>query len=213
VPALTWRRENFTVGVDSGIVRTLVPENTWSRVRTDDALYTKNGDRLRLKIRGAHENVLSDVSFVQGLLDGKLIHALGPKTRVLARTEIGATGTGQFRSLPPTLRFFAGGSNSVRGYSYNSLGPRDELRHVIGGPYLLTAGLEMDQMFLPKWGGAVFIDTGNAMNRLGLSTLKRGVGFGLRWVSPVGLVRTDFGWGLDREGTPLNVHLAVGTEL
>jgi translocation and assembly module TamA len=213
VPALTWRRENFVVGVDSGIVRTLVPENTWTRIRSDDALYTKNGDRVRLKVRGAHEAALSDVSFVQGLLDGKLIHSFGPKTRGLARMEVGATGTDQFRSMPPTLRFFAGGTNSVRGYSYNSLGPRDELRHVIGGPYLLTASLEADQMVLPKWGVAAFFDTGNAMNRLGFSTMKRGVGVGLRWVSPVGLVRTDFGWGLDREGTPLNVHLAVGAEL
>ncbi len=213
VPGLGYRRENFVVGLDTGVVRTLIPENTWSRVRTDDALYTRNGDRLRLKIRGAQAGVLSDVSFFQGLLDGKVIHALGPRSRGLARFELGATSTGEFRSLPPSIRYFAGGANSVRGYSYNSIGPRDEADHVIGGPFLITASLEADHIFfMNKYGLAVFADAGNALNSLSLD-LKKGVGVGLRWVSPVGLVRADLGWGLDRKGTPLNVHLAIGSEL
>ena len=213
VPGLGYRRENFEVGLDSGVVRTLIPENTWSRVRTDDALYTRNGDRLQLQIRGAQAGILSDVSFFQGRLNGKVIHAIGPRSRGLARLELGAMTSGEFRSLPPSLRFFAGGSNSVRGYSYNSLGPRDEADHVIGGPYLVTASLEADHIFfMDRYGLAVFADAGNALNSLSLH-LKKGVGVGLRWVSPVGLVRADLGWGLDRKGTPLNVHLAIGSEL
>jgi translocation and assembly module TamA len=213
VPGLGYRRENFEVGLDTGLVRTLIPENTWSRIRTDDAVYTRNGDRLRFKIRGAQEGVLSDVSFFQGLLDGKVIHTLGPRSRGIARFELGATSTGDFRSLPPSIRYFAGGTNSVRGYSYNSIGPRDEADHVIGGPFLVTASLEADHIFfMDKYGLAVFADAGNALNSLSLD-LKKGVGVGLRWVSPVGLVRADFGWGLDRKGTPLNVHLAIGSEL
>ena len=212
IPALNYRRENFQVGVDSGIVKTLVPEGTWSRVRADDALFTKNGDRLFLNARLGDRRVVSDVSFQQVRGDAKLIHAFGPRTRGIARIEAGATHTADFRSLPPSLRFFAGGTNSVRGYSYNSLGPRDELRHVIGGRYLLTGTLEVNQFFLPRWGGAVFFDAGNAMNSWRLP-VKRGAGFGLRWISPAGLVRADVAWGLDRRGTPIQVHLAMGAEL
>lgn len=212
IPALNYRRENFLVGVDSGIVRTLVPEGTWSRVRADDPVFTRNGDRLMLNLRGAQQAVVSDVSFLQARGDAKLIHAFGPRTRGIARLEAGATRTGEFRHLPPTLRFFAGGTNSVRGYSYNSLGPRDELRHVIGGPYLLTGSLELNQFFLPRWGGAVFFDAGNAMNSWRLP-VKRGAGFGLRWISPAGLVRADVAWGLDRRNRPLQLHLAMGAEL
>ncbi|HEV8128341.1 MAG TPA: BamA/TamA family outer membrane protein, partial [Candidatus Eisenbacteria bacterium] len=180
---------------------------------TDDALYTRNGDRLQFQIRGAQAGILSDVSFLQGRLYGKLIHPIGPRSRGLARLELGAMSTGEFRSLPPSLRFFAGGANSVRGYSYNSLGPRDEADHVIGGPYLVTASLEADHIFfMDRYGLAVFADAGNALNSLSLN-LKKGVGVGFRWISPVGLVRADLGWGLDRKGTPLNVHLAIGSEL
>lgn len=212
IPALNYRRENFLVGVDSGIVKTLIPEGTWSRVRTDDAIFTKNGDRLSLNARLADRRVVSDVSFQQLRGDAKLIHAFGPRSRGIARIEAGATHTNDFRDLPPTLRFFAGGTTSVRGYSYNSLGPRDELRHVIGGRYLLTGSVELNQFFLPRWGGAVFFDAGNAMNSWRLP-VKRGAGVGLRWISPAGLVRVDVGWGLDRLGTPIQLHLAMGSEL
>jgi translocation and assembly module TamA len=212
IPALNYRRENFQVGVDSGIVKTLIPEGTWSRVRADDAIFTKNGDRLSLNARLADRRVVSDVSFQQLRGDAKLIHAFGPRSRGIARIEAGATHTNDFREMPPTLRFFAGGTNSVRGYSYNSLGPRDERRHVIGGRYLLTGSLELNQFFLPRWGGAVFFDAGNAMNSWRLPT-KRGAGVGLRWISPAGLVRVDVAWGLDRVGTPIQLHLAMGSEL
>ena len=210
--ALNYRRERFVVGSDSGTVGTLVPEGGWSRIRTGNAIYTTNGDRVSLTVRGAHQNVLSDVTFLQSRLDGKLIKSLGARTRGLVRIEVGATSVGDFHSLPPTLRFFAGGTNSVRGYSYNSLGPRDPFDHVIGGPYLLTGSLELNQFVLPKWGVAAFYDMGNAVNAFG-DPLKRGVGAGLRWVSPAGLVRADFGWGLDRAGTPVQFHFALGSEL
>ena len=212
VPALNYRRENYQVGVDSGTARTLVPEGTWTRIRADDAVFTKNGDRLMLNARGANRGLVSDVSFLQAHGDAKWIHSFSARTRGLARIEAGATQTGDFRHLPPTLRFFAGGTNSVRGYSYNSLGSRDELSHVIGGRYLLTGSLEMNEFFLPRWGAAVFLDAGDAMNSWRLS-VKRGAGFGLRFLSPAGLVRADLAWGLDRRGTPLQVHLAMGSEL
>ena len=212
IPALNYRRERFTVGVDHGTVRTLVPEGTWSRTRADDQLLTRNGDRVSLNVRGAAEGFVSDVSFAQTRVEGKLIHGFPGMNRGIARIEVGATSTSDFRELPASYRFFAGGATSVRGYGYNSLGPRDELDHVIGGPYLLVGSLEADHRFLPRWGLAAFFDMGNALNNFG-DPLKRGVGTGLRWISPAGLVRLDFAWGLDRAGTPFNVHLTVGPDL
>jgi len=212
VPALNYRREKFTVGVDHGTVRTLVPEGTWSRTRADDQLIARNGDRVSLNVRGAAQGVVSDVSFAQTRVEGKMIHGFPGANRGIARIEVGATSTSEFRELPASFRFFAGGATSVRGYGYNSLGPRDELDHVIGGPYLLVGSLEADHRFLPRWGLAGFFDMGNALNNFG-DPLKRGAGAGLRWISPAGLVRLDFAWGLDRAGTPFTVHMMVGPEL
>jgi len=210
--ALNDRRDRFVVGDDSNTVSTLVPEGTWTRVRAGNALYVTDGDRVRLDVRGAQKGALSDVSFVQGKLDGKWIKGFGSRLRGLARFEVGGMTTNDFHMLPPAQRFFAGGTNSVRGYSYNSLGPRGEHDHVIGGTYLLTGSLELNQLILPKWGLAEFYDTGNALRQFG-DPLKRGAGVGIRWVSPAGMLRMDFAWGLDRSGTPLQVHFAMGSEL
>lgn len=211
-PALLYRHENYQVGVDRGIVETLMPDFTWSRKRTDDQIQTWNGDRVSLNVRGAHDAVISGVTLLQGRIEGKVIKGFGSKNRGIARLEVGATETRNFRRLPASLRFFSGGANSVRGYGYNSLGPRDELGDVIGGPYLLVGSLELGHRFLPRWGGAVFFDMGNALNRFG-DPLEHGAGVGVRWLSPAGLVRVDFGWGLDRERTPLTVHISLGPEL
>ena len=212
VAALNDRRERFVVGDDSNTVSTLVPEGTWTRIRSGNALYVTDGDRVRLDVRGAQKGALSEVSFVQGKIDGKWIKGFGSRLRGLARFEVGGMTTNDFHTLPPTQRFFAGGTNSVRGYSYNSLGPRDEHDHVIGGSYLLTGSLELNQLIFPKVGLAEFYDMGNALRQFG-DPLKRGVGVGIRWVSPAGMLRTDFGWGLDRRGTPLQIHFAMGSEL
>jgi translocation and assembly module TamA len=210
--SLHYRRESFTVGPDVGTVDFLVPEASWSRIRTDDRLVTWSGDRVRLSVRGAHDVLFSDVTFLQPRAEGKLVYGLGDRNRVLARVEGGYTSTTGFRRLPPSIRFFTGGANSVRGYSYNSLGPRDPQGRPVGGEHLLVASLEFEHRFLANWGAAVFYDVGNAVNSIH-DRLSRGVGAGLRWASPMGWVRGDLGWGLDRPGTPIEIHISVGPEL
>jgi translocation and assembly module TamA len=97
-------------------VSTLVPEGTWSRRRADDELLTRNGDRVSLNVRGAAEGFVSDVSFAQTRVEGKLVHGFPGANRGIVRIEGGATNTSDFRALPASFRFFAGGATSVRGY-------------------------------------------------------------------------------------------------
>ena len=85
--------------------------------------------------------LFSEASFSQGRLDAKLIESLGEKTRVLTRGTVGATVTDDFHKLPPLVRFFAGGDRSVRGYDYNTLGPKDDSGDVVGGRYLLVGSV------------------------------------------------------------------------
>ncbi|WP_054695204.1 BamA/TamA family outer membrane protein [Geotalea toluenoxydans] len=64
--------------------------------------------------------------------------------------------------LPASLRFFAGGDQSVRGYSYKSLGPRDATGEVVGGRHLLVGSIELERALFKDWGLSVFYDIGNA---------------------------------------------------
>jgi translocation and assembly module TamA len=210
--SLTYQREDFEVGLDSGISNLLVPGASWERVKADDRIFTTNGYRLRLGIQGAEGSLLSDSSFLQGNVQAKAIRTLGERNRIIGRAEFGYTQTDELRELPPRFRFFAGGDQSVRGFGYREVGPEDEEGNVIGGESLMVASLEYELRFLEKWGAAVFYDTGSASESFG-GVLSRGAGLGLRWRSPIGPIRADVAWALSEEGRPIRFHLNIGPDL
>jgi translocation and assembly module TamA len=210
---LNFQRESYTVGLDKGVSNLLVPSAGYERVQADDRIDTTNGFRARLTLQGTEKNPLSDVSFVQGLVDGKVIRTVAPRNRLIGRAQIGYTATDGFRQLPPRFRFFAGGDQSVRGYRYQSLGPKDEAGNVIGGQALAVASLEYEFRFRPKWGVAAFYDTGNAFPRFNSGALAQGVGVGVRWISPIGPVRADVAFGLSDARHPIVFHLNIGPDL
>ncbi len=215
---LSFQREDFEVGVDEGTSELLIPQATWTRVRADDRISTNRGHRIEFTLRGADEAALSNASFLQGRAEGKLIHSFADRFRFITRLQVGQTETDQFRDLPPTVRFFAGGDQSVRGYGYQELGRRDEEGNIIGGESLLTGSVELEfrflqkWRFLEKWGIAAFYDAGNAMQSLS-GELAEGAGVGLRWVTPIGPIRADAAWALNEPGHPVRFHLTVGPDL
>ncbi len=211
--ALNFERESYKVGLDHGVSNLLVPSAGYERVQADDRIDTTNGFRARFTLQGTEKNPLSDVSFVQGLIDGKVIRTVVPRNRLIGRLQIGYTATDSFRRLPPRFRFFAGGDQSVRGYRYQSLGPKDEANNVIGGQALAVASLEYEFRFRPKWGVAVFYDTGNAFPRFNSGELAQGAGFGVRRISPIGPVRADIATALSDPRHPMVFHLNSGPAL
>lgn len=171
-----------------------------------------NGYRLNFDIRGANDSLGSDTSFLQLRTKAKWIHALGEKTRVLAQTDIGLTRKDALSELPASVRFFAGGDRSVRGYEYASLGPTNENGEVIGGSHLFDASLEFDYLFKAQWAIAAFADIGNAFNDTDFD-LKTGIGIGVRWYSPVGPIRFDIAHPLDNPDENFRIHIGLGPDL
>jgi len=179
----------------------LIPSVTLSRTKTDgDLAYPLTGWSVMAKLSGSPKSIGSDVSFEQFYLRAKYIYPLS-KGRLLLRTELGLTEVGDKDRLPVSVRYFGGGSNSVRGYDYKSLGPTElnkktEKYEVVGGNNLLTTSLEYDYQFKPSWAAAAFVDVGNAADDFNWD-VKRGVGLGLRFISPIGPIRLDVAYGLD----------------
>lgn len=216
--ALRFQQEDYKVGVDEGTAELLIPQATWTRVRADDRISTSRGYRMEFVVRAADEAALSNASFFQTSAEGKLIRSFADRFRLVSRLRIGHTETQDFRELPATIRFFAGGDQSVRGWGYQELGPRDLAGNVIGGRELLAGSLELEYRFLEKWrfleqwGIAVFYDAGNALRSFS-DPLERGAGVGFRWVTPIGPLRADAAWALTQPGTPIRFHLTVGPDL
>jgi translocation and assembly module TamA len=208
-----YERTTFKVGTDSGVSRLLGPQVSWQRVFADDRIYPTHGERIEFDVRAADKSVLSNATFVQVLARGKFIQSFGDQRfRVITRADLGYTATSDFHDLPPTVRFFAGGDQSVRGYSYQGIGPRDVFGHVIGGKVLEVASAELEYRFLQKWGVAAFYDTGTASDKFG-GQLKVGTGVGVRWLSPIGLVRLDVATAIREPGHPIRLHLTIGPDL
>ena len=100
--------------------------------------------------------------------------------------------------LPPSLRFFAGGDNNLRGYEYESISPKDSDGKLTGAKYMVTTSLEYQYRVYGNWWLAAFVDSGDAWNNT--PEWKTGTGFGIRWASPVGPVRLDLGFALGCRG-------------
>ena len=192
----------------------LIPAVNWTWIDADDRLNPTRGLLFGFELRGAATELLSDTTFAQGALHLKGVYAFNEVSRIIARSDLGATVIdGGIDSLPTSLRFFAGGDASVRGYAYNSIGPTDTEGDVIGGKNLLVASLEYEHRVWDGWSLAAFVDSGDAFD--GASPeLKTGVGLGVRWRSPVGPVRLDFASGLDRPpGDTFRFSFSIGPDL
>lgn len=138
--------------------------------------------------------------------DGRSVLAV----RGLAGSVLGASNL----DLPPDQRFYAGGSATVRGFKYQSIGPLFPDGDPVGGAALDAAGVELRQRLFGDWGAAAFIDAGQASAEAlpFTGTLRAGAGFGVRYYSPIGVVRADVAVPLKRSlgGDAFEVYIGLG---
>lgn len=213
VISLKYQREEYRLGDDSGLSNLLMPGVSFSYLRSDNRIDPHNGYRLQFDLQAAKEGLGSDTNLIHANVLLKGLTTLGQNHRFLGRVQFGGSATnGYQQNIPPSLRFFAGGDQSVRGYDYQSLSPKNNQGDRIGGRYLVAGSAEYQYSIAEKWRLATFIDQGNSFNSLELPSLKTGVGIGVRWVSPVGPLRLDLARALDDDGG-FRLHFSMGPEL
>jgi translocation and assembly module TamA len=204
-----------TPGIEHGRSTLVFGEAALTRKQADNPDFVRRGWLLSVAARSTAGSLLSDASFSQFTADAKWIRAFGKRhrNRLILRGSAGITRTNDFSALPPQLRFFAGGDRSVRGYGYQSIGPRNADDRVIGGRNLLVASTEIEHYFTRNWGMAAFVDAGNAFSGTDYRP-KLGAGLGLRWRSPVGMIRVDLGTPIhDDRAHGIQLHLVIGPDL
>ncbi|HEX5305309.1 MAG TPA: autotransporter assembly complex family protein [Dyella sp.] len=200
-------------GIERGRSTLVFAEASLGRKQGDNPIFVRRGWALNVAARSTAGTLLSDTRVTQLTVDAKWIRAFKGRNRLILRGGAGITSTGDFHALPPQLRFFAGGDRSVRGYGFQSIGPKNDAGRVIGGRNLLVASAEVEHYFTRNWGMAAFVDAGNAFN--GTDYRPRiGAGLGVRWLSPVGMIRLDLGTPVhnpDRHG--IELHVVIGPDL
>jgi translocation and assembly module TamA len=182
------------------------------RRRADDLLFPTHGYSLTYGLRFAPESPLTDTSFAQARAEAKWIRRAGADSRMIFRAAVGAMAVQDFNALPPELRFFAGGDRSIRGFDYQQIGETNPSGGVIGGRYLTLASAEYEHYFLANWGAAVFVDAGDAYTYEFNTNV--GAGIGLRWRSPIGVVRLDVATPLVTQlDKSIRFHIVIGPDL
>jgi translocation and assembly module TamA len=209
---LTYQFESFDVAGVEDTSNLLMPGITYWKNVSETPIYTDNGYRLSLNLRGAVSGVLSNQSFLQALVSGKYIHSIGDAGRLIGRGELGATYVPEFEVLPASIRFFAGGDNSIRGFDLQSLGPKNAEGNVIGGRYLTVGSIEYEHRLFDKWSLAAFTDFGNAFDDYS-NDFVYSTGAGIRWRTPVGLIRVDLAFGVSEDPVPFRLHINIGPDL
>ncbi|GHC03389.1 autotransporter assembly complex protein TamA [Thermomonas carbonis] len=184
-------------------------------VDVDDRLDPRRGAGGTLTLRGGSGGSDGKATFLQLHASAQWFHGFDADSKLIVRGEAGHTFTDELLDLPTSLRFFAGGDRSVRGYGWHEIGPKVETDngfYYTGAANVVTASVEYERYFKGPWGAAVFIDSGSAFDGR-KPDMHTGVGIGLRWRSPVGPVRIDIARGLKSPDSPFTLHLNIGASL
>jgi translocation and assembly module TamA len=206
---------DFEVGGERGSSALLYFEGTLGRKHYDDLSFPRDGYSLDYGLRLAPEGGLTDTSLAQAWIHHKrLVRQGSDHSRFIVRARLGAMAVGDFDELPPELRFFAGGDRSIRGFDHQAIGEVNDQGEVIGGQYLVIASAEYEY-YLPErenWGAAVFTDAGDAFTEDFRENVS--VGVGLRWRSPIGMVRVDVATPVvSRFDDGVRLHITIGPDL
>jgi translocation and assembly module TamA len=209
---LQYLNGDFEIADQRGSTSLLYADGLLTRKTADDRYFPGAGYSLLYGLRFAFEGLLSDTTFTQVRAEGKWLRKVGENGRVLVRALLGAMAVEDFDALPPELRFFAGGDRSIRGFDYQQIGETNAEGGVIGGEYLVVGSGEYEHYFFDNWGAAVFVDGGDAFKTQFDANV--GAGIGLRWKSPIGLVRVDVARPVVSDlDDDWRIHLVIGPDL
>lgn len=207
--------EAFTIGDAPEVSTKLFSIGTTIRFSDiEDNIYPQSGYSFFSDLRGASEALLSDTTYTRLHLKSRYMFGLGENGRIDSHLELGSTWVDDYNVYPASLRFFAGGDSSVRGYRYESLSPVDDNGDSIGGKHVFTASFEYDHRVAESWVLDVFADAGNAFDDT-LDKLYIGSGFGFRWLAPFGSLRVDLAWPVSEAPgiSDVRVHIGFGATL
>jgi outer membrane protein insertion porin family len=170
----------------------------------DNALLTRTGQRIALAPFVAGGFLGGDTQIYGWDLEGSQYFHLKWDTILLINGEIATVNTwGNGSEVPLFERLYLGGANNLRGFPYREVGPKDSTGEPIGGLSLARATVEWTFPLFEKARGAVFYDTGfvNADAwSFGFKHIASDVGVGIRLNLPIGPMRLDYGYPLQRDG-------------
>jgi translocation and assembly module TamA len=181
---------------------------------TDSVLDPRRGVRLDLSAT-PYADIAEGGGFVRAVGTARTyLDVLGDGGSVIALRGTLGSLIGASREEPLDKRFYAGGGGSVRGYTYQSIGPRDALNRPLGGSSLVEGSVELRQRISGAFGMVAFLDAGavSEAETPDFADLRLGAGLGVRYATTIGPLRLDVGLPLNRQpGDPgYGIYVGIG---
>ncbi len=212
---LRYLYEDGDVGNEgSNVANLVIPGVRYYQRAYDDPLNPKSGYQFRVELRGSYDFLISNLSIGQVIAAGSFMLPLTRNLSLHPRIEAATTiKDDKFSKVPPSMRFFVGGDNSVRGYDYKSRGPKDDDGEVIGGDSLLVGSLELEYALNERWGLALFYDAGSAFDVSDKMDVIQGAGLGIRRYTPIGPIKLDVATRINDDNNAVRIHFSVGFDI
>lgn len=181
----------------------LIPSINWLHSKSDDLVKPTKGYRVSINIQGASKYLAATSDFFQLQLDAKYMKTFFTQIQMILRGVLGFTAINDINNLPLSLQYYTGGTQSIRGFSYNSIGP---------GRNLTVGSVELRHRVFGDWYLATFFDIGDASNSLFVKP-NQGAGVGIVWRTSIGTLELTYAKAISRSGKPGMVQFSFGPEL
>jgi translocation and assembly module TamA len=186
----------------------LVGNIGWTWRNVDDVFSPRDGTRVQLDIAFAEKSLASDQRFIRYQLKYQHWFPIQKENGFIFRGEIGQVFAKSTDGIPQDYLFRTGGSTTVRGYAYQSIGMKEE-NSVIGGRVTAVASAEYVRWVAPSIGIAAFFDAGDASSTWKEFKAKQGYGLGARLKTPAGPIAVDVAYGHQSKQVRLDFSIAI----
>lgn len=186
----------------------LYPKATFTFSETQNQLFSPSGYNITFKALGASKLTFSKTSFFQTALDAKAAYMIEPwRLRVYSHAIQGYTAINDINQLPLSLAMLLGGTDNMKAFSFNSIGP---------GKRITYGGIELQKETVKNWYLVGFYDAGDVYNPIARH-IQYDVGAALMWVSPIGPIKIGLAQSINnrfqREGSSPRLIVNMGPDL
>jgi len=210
---IKFEQENFTQASQKGNTIMVLPGVSFAKTNQRGGVDPYWGNQQLFSFEVASRGWGADINMAKIQSRTKYLRSIDRTHFFTTRFDLGAIYVDKIESVPASMRFFAGGSQSIRGYQYETVTAVDDNKKYIGGRYLTVGSFEYGYQFAEKWRVGLFTDAGTSTNDFS-EPISVGVGTGLRWMTPIGPVKVDFAVPVNSDtDTKYTFHLYIGPEL
>lgn len=221
--SLTFLEETYDqITLTNNTTSLILPGYAISYQYKDDPLNINHGHYINVAAQLGSAKWGSDIDFAKLVVSAVMVRSYALRHRITLRGNVGALDTNDFARVPASIRFYAGGDQSIRGFDFREISPTQDvtnpttgetLSEAVGGKYLITSSIEYAYTLAENWRVALFSDVGTASDTID-ADLSYSVGTGAHWVSPIGPVRVYIARGFTpNNGNTWRFHLILGPEL